>query len=183
MTIETPRLILRPWKETDAAELYRHAKNPNVGPSAGWSPHKNQEESLQIIRTVLSGAETYALTLRGEDLPIGSIELMRWDSAHTHMENTELELGYWLAEPFWGQGLMPEAAEALLHRAFVYYLCEAVWCGSFEGNEQSRRVQEKCGFLYDHSVVNRPLSSGELRTEHFSRLSRERWKILHNIGL
>ena len=179
MTLETPRLILRRWLESDAPELYRHAKNPHVGPAAGWSPHKNQEESLHIIRTVLSGAENYALVLKETGLPIGCIELMKESCAYHPMTDTERELGYWLAEPYWGQGLMCEAVEVLLRHAFVYMGCSALWCGYLEGNSRSRRVQEKCGFVYSHSVENRPLPSGEKRTEHFSRLSREQWKILH----
>lgn len=178
MTLETPRLILRRWMESDAAELYLHAKNPHVGPAAGWPPHKNQEESLQIIRTVLSGAENYALVLKETELPVGCIELMKEGSACLHMTDTERELGYWLAEPYWGQGLMCEAVEVLLWHAFVYMGCSALWCGYLEGNSRSRRVQEKCGFLYSHSVENRPQSSGEKQTEHFSRLTREQWKAL-----
>lgn len=57
MILKTDRLILRPWKETDAKSLYEYAKNPNVGPMAGWPPHKSIEESLDIIRNVLNGAE------------------------------------------------------------------------------------------------------------------------------
>ena len=164
--------------ESDAAELYLHAKNPHVGPAAGWPPHKNQEESLQIIRTVLSGAENYALVLKETELPVGCIELMKEGSACLHMTDTERELGYWLAEPYWGQGLMCEAVEVLLWHAFVYMGCSALWCGYLEGNSRSRRVQEKCGFLYSHSAENRPQSSGEKQTEHFSRLTREQWKSL-----
>ena len=58
MIIETKRLILRPWEENDASDLYRYAKNPNIGPIAGWPPHKNIEDSLNIIKTVFSQKET-----------------------------------------------------------------------------------------------------------------------------
>ena len=42
--IETERLLLRPWRLEDAADMYAYAKNPNVGPNAGWKPHESVEE-------------------------------------------------------------------------------------------------------------------------------------------
>ena len=50
MILKTQRLVLRPWKESDAECLYHFAKNPKIGPIAGWPPHKNVEESLEIIK-------------------------------------------------------------------------------------------------------------------------------------
>ena len=50
MVLSTERLLLRPWRETDAESLYKYAKNPEVGPVAGWPPHKNIEESRDAIR-------------------------------------------------------------------------------------------------------------------------------------
>ena len=52
MRLETDRLILRSWYDSDAKELYKYAQNPQVGPVAGWPPHQSVEESLEIIRTV-----------------------------------------------------------------------------------------------------------------------------------
>ena len=54
MILKTQRLVLRPWKESDAECLYHFAKNPKIGPIAGWPPHKNVEESLEIIKTIFS---------------------------------------------------------------------------------------------------------------------------------
>lgn len=59
MELITERLILRPWKETDAESLYKYAKDPAVGPIAGWPVHTSVENSLEIIRNVLSADETY----------------------------------------------------------------------------------------------------------------------------
>ena len=54
MRLETERLILRPWSEEDAQDLYVYAKDPQVGPIAGWPPHTSVENSLEIIKNVLS---------------------------------------------------------------------------------------------------------------------------------
>ena len=50
--METKRLILRKWKDDDAEELYKYASNPDVGPIAGWPPHKSIEESRDVIKNV-----------------------------------------------------------------------------------------------------------------------------------
>ena len=65
--LQTKRLILRKWTETDADSLYEYAKDPAVGPIAGWPPHQSREESINIIRNVLNGAECYAICEKGSD--------------------------------------------------------------------------------------------------------------------
>lgn len=59
--IETARLILRPWREGDASSLYKYAKDPAVGPTAGWQPHRSARESLSVIQNLLNRAECYAI--------------------------------------------------------------------------------------------------------------------------
>ena len=72
--METERLLLRPWQESDAEALYRWASDPEVGPAAGWSPHTSVENSREIIRTVLAEEGTFAVVRKGEDGgPIGAI--------------------------------------------------------------------------------------------------------------
>lgn len=53
MILKTNRLILRPWKEEDAQQLYKYALDPNVGSSAGWPVHSDVENSCQIIKDVI----------------------------------------------------------------------------------------------------------------------------------
>lgn len=62
--LETKRLVLRPWQESDAGALFKYASDPDVGPRAGWPPHKSVEESLEIIRTVFSGEGMWAVELK-----------------------------------------------------------------------------------------------------------------------
>ncbi len=179
MILQTQRLILRPWQEADAADLYQYAKDPRVGPIAGWQPHTSVEESRLIIRTVLAPPETYALVLRETGQAVGSASIMKPRSGSAPMGESEAEIGYWIGVPFWGQGLVPEAVERLLRRCFEDLGCTGVWCGYYDGNHQSKRVQEKCGFLYHHSSGLEPSPLGDLRVEHFSYLSRERYIFLH----
>ena len=74
MELQTERLLLRPWHEDNAEALYRYARNPNVGPIAGWPPHTSVENSREIIKTVLSGEETYAVVLKKPANPLAALE-------------------------------------------------------------------------------------------------------------
>lgn len=176
MTFETERLILRPWKDSDAESLYKYAKDPEVGPIAGWPIHTSVDNSLEIIRTVLSANETYAVCLKENNVAIGSIGLISPAQSHTEVADDEMEVGYWIGVPFWGQGLMPEAVRRILRHAFEDLHCSAMWCGYYDGNIKSKRCQEKCGFTYHHTEENKPCElMGDIRTEHFTKLTREEW--------
>ena len=83
MDFVTERLILRTWKETDAESLYEYAKDPAVGPIAGWPVHKSVENSLEIIKEVLSADETYAVCLKKDNRAIGSIGFIPPPRSHT----------------------------------------------------------------------------------------------------
>lgn len=179
MKLETKRLVLRHWEDSDARSLYEYAKDPAIGPIAGWPPHKSVEESLHIIRTVFTGAECYAICEKGSNQAIGAIELKL--KGHTDLtdRDDECELGYWLGKPFWGRGYMPEAAAELLRRGFEDLGMNAIWCGYYDGNAQSKRVQEKLGFVYHHTCPDVPVPlMRETRIGHTNCMTGERWKKL-----
>ena len=177
MMLTTKRLILRPWKESDADDLYEYAKDARIGPAAGWMPHESVDESRKIIRTILSAPESYAVCLKENGRAIGAISLLIGKQRNLDIPDREGEIGYWIGVPFWGRGLIPEAAREIMRHAFADLGLEALWCGYFDGNEKSRRVQEKCGFAYHHT--NRDVyweRTGDVRTEHVSRITREEWE-------
>ena len=177
MTLETDRLMLRPWRETDAEDLYRLARDPDVGPSAGWLPHTSVEHSREIIRTILSKPTVWAVCKKDGQL-IGNIHL---DFASPLRErDNECELGYWLGKPFWGQGLMTEAAQALLRYAFDTLDVPAVWCGYYDGNDRSRRVQKKLGFVHHHTDrLQNSDAPAQTRMVHRTYMTREMWEEHH----
>lgn len=173
--LETRRLILRPWEDGDAKALYEYAKDPRIGPIAGWPPHTSEENSLEIIRTVFSAPEVYAVVPKSVGEPVGSVGIVPGGSDSAFMGENEAEIGYWIGVPFWGQGLIPEAVDCLLKRCFEELGCKAVWCVYYDGNEKSRRVQEKCGFRYHHTETDKPTPMGDRRTEHYNYLTKEQW--------
>ena len=193
--METARLILRPWQEADAEALFKYASDPAVGPIAGWealfkyasdpavgpiagwSPHVSVEHSLEIIRTVFAAPETYAVVLKETGEPVGSAGIMFGDGMHSAaMQEGEAEIGYWIGVPYWGRGLIPEAVRCLIRRCFTELGVSAVWCGYYDGNRQSRRVMEKCGLRYHHTETGNVSPLGDVRTEHFMRLTLEEWQ-------
>ncbi len=176
MKLITERLRLRPWRESDASELFEYARDPRVGGAADWPPHRSVEESLEIIRTVFAAEEMYALELLETGRIVGSIGLLRGAASHLALPDSEAEAGYWIGVPFWGQGLVPEALRALLRHAFVTLGLEAVWCCAFTDNPSSLRVQQKCGFRYmRHEAAEPERPEGWKRDVSVMRLSREEW--------
>ena len=177
MDLVTARLILRPWREADAPSLYEYAKDPAVGQIAGWPPHTSVENSRESIRTVLSAPETYAVCLKEDNRAIGSVGLMIGSRSNLDLSETEGEIGSWIGVPFWGRGLIPEAVREVIRRAFADLSLTTLWCGYFDGNERSGRVQEKCGFIYHHT--NKDVFwalMNDVRTEHITRLTKEEWE-------
>ena len=175
--IVTDRLILRPWQESDAESLYKYAQDPAIGPIAGWPPHTSVEDSLNVIRTIFAAPETYAVVLKETNEPVGSIGIMFEDGLHSaEMQANEAEIGYWIGKPYWGQGLIPEAVRRLVQRCFEELGMAAVWCGYYDGNVKSRRVMEKCGFRFHHTEKDNTSPLGDVRTEHFMKLTKEDWE-------
>ena len=217
MILHTSRLTLRPWREEDAESLFRYAKDPDVGPIAGWPVHTSVEVSREVIRDVFSVPECYAICLNadeaaqerrrcvadeaaaeakhrqtqgtsdspalvaGADAPIGAISLKL--KGHTDMteRDDECELGYWLGKPFWGRGYMPEAATEMLRHGFEDLGMTTIWCGYYDGNEKSKRVQEKIGLRYHHTCdeVEVPLLN-EVRIGHTNYMTGQMWEAYKN---
>lgn len=177
MILQTERLILRPWEESDAEDLYFYAKDPLVGPAAGWPAHTSVENSLNVIRTVLSMPETYAVVPKNTGHPVGSVGIMLGKSSNIGLPDDEGEIGYWIGVPFWGQGLIPEAVNELIRYSFDELKLKKLWCGYFDGNCKSKRVQEKCGFVYHHTKYGETWQTVDKTVdEHITCLTAEQWR-------
>lgn len=174
MILETERLLLRPWQQSDASELYRYAKDPDIGPIAGWPVHTSVENSRHIIESVLSAEGTFAVVLKSTGLPVGSIGIMKNNNIPT--AEKEAEIGYWIGKAWWGRGLIPEAVEECLRYCFEDLGLEKVWCGYYDGNQKSMRVQEKCGFRHicTKENISCPLMN-DIRTEHIQAITKDEW--------
>lgn len=147
-TLITERLILREWKEADSKDLYEYAKSELVGPNAGWPPHKNEEESKEIVKMFIKNNDTYAIVLKSENKVIGGIGLHDRKPDKNLNELNQKEIGYVLNPKYWGKGIIPEAVNCLIKYGFNELNLDLIWCGHFDFNNNSKRVNEKCGFKY-----------------------------------
>ena len=177
MTLDTERLRLRPWTEEDAQDCYEYARDPSVGPIAGWPPHVSVENSRTIIRDILVRPENYAIVWKESGQVIGAIGLMFGSETTLTDRSDECELGYWLGASFWGRGIMTEAAKEVLRHAFEDLGVRKVWCGYFDGNARSVRVQEKLGFTFCKTERSMYVAQmKEYRMCHITCLSEDAWK-------
>lgn len=146
--LHTERLTLRPWKTEDLDDFYEYASVDGVGQMAGWLPHKNKEESAQILQHFIDGKHTFALEYRGK--AVGSLGIEEYDEKQLP-EFDELkcrEIGFVLSREYWGHGLMAEAVREVLKYLFETVGTDAVFCTHDVTNMQSARVQEKAGFHF-----------------------------------
>ena len=151
--IETPRLILRAWKESDLSDLYAYASEPGVGEMAGWSHHESLEDSQKILRLFMEGKKTFALELKETGTVIGSLGIEYLDPDPAENEKYGRQIGYVLGKAHWGRGLMTEAVKAVIDYCFYTLNYDFLTCGHFVQNSRSRRVVEKCGFIYYRDSV------------------------------
>ena len=172
--LRTPRLILRPWRAEDLADFYEYASVDGVGQMAGWTPHRDMEESRAILTRFIEGKKTFALEL--DHKAVGSLGVERYDEDRLP-QCAALRgrmIGCVLAKPCWGKGLMPEAVTAVLGWLFTDQGLDFVTYCHFDWNRQSARVAQKCGF--------RPVGEGTYETRYgtverdiINLLTREEW--------
>ena len=183
MIIASTRLLLRPWQDDDAPLLYRYASDPDVGPRAGWAPHQSVAESLHIIQTVFRNPTTWAIIRKEDDLLVGAIGYGPSCDCHLPAREGEPTVGYWIAKPFWNQGLCTEALQLLIahlrqqnesneNNEVSTHAIPSLISGHFIDNPASGRVMEKCGFVPTGDICYDPtLHNGTARPIRVLRLN------------
>lgn len=149
ITVETERLLLREFHMSDLDDFYEYASVPGVGEMAGWPHHTSKEASAGILRLLIE-SDVFAIFHKQAGKVIGSLGLHpSWVSEDIRYKHLKAkEVGYVLSKAYWGQGLVPEAVEAVARLSFSVLGLDALTCSHFSSNRQSRRVIEKCGFSF-----------------------------------
>ncbi|MCL1941914.1 MAG: GNAT family N-acetyltransferase [Synergistaceae bacterium] len=174
LPMETERLILKPWSEEDAEALYAYAKDPDVGPHAGWKPHADAAESLHIIRTLFLPNDVWAVVLKSSGKIIGSVGLEP-DKRRPGIKSSEL--GYALSREHWGKGVMTEAAKAVIDFAFEVFKLDVIAICTGPKNKRSQSVIQKCGFTYEGTERRCYVTyDGTIRDTKCYSLLREEWE-------
>ena len=149
LTIETERLILRPFCQSDLCDFYEYASIEGVGEMAGWNHHESIEKSKEILDIFINEDKTFAIVLKENNKVIGSLGIEKYGLEEKLSEFDNYigrEIGYVLAKDYWGKGIMPEAVSAVINYLFNTLCYDFLLCGYYDFNYQSKRVQEKCGF-------------------------------------
>ena len=176
-SLETERLTLKMFTLEDAPELYAYARNPNVGPHAGWSPHKSVVESEEVIKQIFLPVETWAIRLKSSGKVIGSIGL-EYDKYRPDANSKEL--GYSLSEDYWRQGIMTEAAKEVIRFGFEELGLDQIGICTGTTNERSQGVIKKCGFKYEGTIRRTyKVYDGTLRDSMLFSLLREEYEAMN----
>jgi RimJ/RimL family protein N-acetyltransferase len=174
--IETRRLVLRRPTRSDAPALAELANDVRVAENLGNLPHPY---GLEDARAFIDNTEVnlarvnFGVYLKCADSMnfVGTVSLMPRDGE-------KFAIGYWIGQPYWGQGLATEAARAMVDLAFQRLDAEAVGGAARVTNGASRRVMEKCGFQYAGQGMGSSLFlRGMVPVDRF-RLERRVWQSL-----
>ena len=150
VVLETDRLIIREWNETDLEDFFEYAKVDGVGQMAGWNSHTSIQESKTILEMFIKEKKTFAIELKENHKVIGSLGLEKLSiSLSDEYENLAgREIGYVLSKDYWGKGLMPEAVNRVIKFCFEKENFDYLMCSHSLINSQSKRVIEKSGFRF-----------------------------------
>jgi RimJ/RimL family protein N-acetyltransferase len=189
--LETQRLMLRPFRDADVDAIWPIVSDPAFPQLMSWSAHRDRAETLAFIRshaTSLANNEGVVWAIEHAGQVIGCIGLEGIEFQVRAWRVDRAELGYWLAPAHARQGLMTEAAHAVVRFGFETIGLHKVTVGCFAQNIASRRVIEKLGFRFIgrleddvwrdaawHSHLRYELTSGEWPDVHTTmRVSRPR---------
>lgn len=163
MEIKLTKSILRNWRRSDAASVACYANNYKV-----W---RNVRDRFPHPYTLMDAEEwvryasrenptlNFAIEVDGE--AVGGIGLVPKEDIYRRTA----EIGYWLGEPFWGQGIMSEVVKALTDYAFETFDLSRIYAGVFERNRASMRVLEKAGYTFEARLRKAITKEGETMDE------------------
>jgi len=148
VVLKTERLVLREFVPEDLEDFYEYASVEGVGEMAGWPHHTSIEGTKFVLNMFIEEKKTFAVVYDGKT--IGSVGIEKYDE-NLFPELAELkcrEIGFVLSKDYWGLGLMPEAAGAVISYCFDTLGLDVIVGGHYSFNDRSRRVQEKLGFKF-----------------------------------
>lgn len=173
----TERLVLRPPHADDAEELAELANSRRIAEMLGRMPHPYDEHDarafIEQARDDRRSGCSYALALAENGAFVGCAGLHRGEYG--------LELGYWIGEPYWGNGYATETAHALVDLAFRATAIDRLHASCRVINSASRRVIHKCGFQYAGQGMLESLAAGRVPVERYA-LDRRTWASLRSWG-
>lgn len=147
--LETERLILRKLTPDDASDVFAYASDPEVTKYLLWNTHRTISDSLAFISAALARYQTgapapWGVVLKDEGKIIGTCDYISCNDTHRRAE-----IGYALARPCWGRGIMTEAVRKILDYGFRVKNFNRIQAMCDVPNIGSARVMEKAGMIYE----------------------------------
>ena len=149
--ITLPRVTLRPWRLEDADDIWPYVSEPDFPKMMSWAAHRDRSETVAFIQSRIDAlaagtSATWAIEHEGHAAGAIGLDGIRWHFAAWRIDRAEI--GYWLAPPLWGRGIMTEAATAVTRWGFETLGLHKITIGCVEGNLASRRIIEKIGYRF-----------------------------------
>jgi ribosomal-protein-alanine N-acetyltransferase len=155
-------ILLRPWTKEDIPSIVKYANNKKIANNMrNVFPHPYTEKNAEDFVALWSSHDPIRVfAIEYENEAIGSIGLHPKEDVHER----NMELGYWLGEPFWGKGITTRAVKMMLDYGFHNWPIERIYAGAFGYNQRSCRVLEKAGFVLE-GVLKRSIWKNEQVTD------------------
>jgi RimJ/RimL family protein N-acetyltransferase len=154
---------LRPWHINDLDSLVKYANNPNIAKylTDGFPHPYSKENGKEFIKNATADdpVHIFAIDINGE--AVGGIGI----HPQTDIQKKNAELGYWLAEPFWGKGIMTKAIQQIINFAFSTFEINRVFARPFGNNPGSQKILEKNGFILEARFDKTLIKNGQLLDE------------------
>lgn len=179
-TMETERLILRPFQAEDAETVVKLCNNINIyNPTVNIPFPYSLDNFFTWFNTHqhhfdMKTMYTYAIVLKETNELVGSTSLSHIKSHHRG------ELGYWIGEPYWNKGYATEAARALVHFGFTYTQLNRIFALYFLSNPQSAGVMKKIGMKEEGLLRQHFLKDGRFYDTGYCAIIKEDYKA-HNL--
>ncbi|MDX2004239.1 MAG: GNAT family protein [Meiothermus sp.] len=138
MELRGPRVLLRPPKDEDTAEMFRLAADPALSPYVYWDPHQSEHQTWEYLNELRQKVGFFVIEFEGR--PAGVIGL------HSDWANHSGETETWLGAPYWGSGINTEAKVVLFDYAFGPLELKRIQAIAHVHNPRSQKALEKLGF-------------------------------------
>lgn len=158
--LELTRCVLRPLAESDAPSIARHANNRKIWLNVrDRFPHPYAlDDAVEFIQKAAESEHEVIFAIAVNGAAVGTIGLM----LKQDVDRVSAEIGYWLGEEYWGQGIVSEAVKAVTAYGITHHQLTRVFAYTFEWNPASARVLEKAGFVLEGHLRRSAIKDGQI---------------------
>lgn len=164
---------LRPWSMEDLPSLIKYANNFNISNNMfDGFPHPYTKEDGKRFIEITEKSKDMILCIEVNGEAVGS--------AGIHLKNDvyrkNAEIGYWLAEPFWGQGIISKVTPKIVDFGFEKFGIERIYARVYGRNLGSQKVLKNCGFQFEGQFEKTIFKNGKFEDEIIYSVRRNKWK-------